>query len=360
LKIMTVLGTRPEIIRLSRVIAKLDPLCDHVLVHTGQNYVPNLSDVFFRELGIRAPNYTLECKSSSQIEEVSKILRECERVMTKEKPERVLILGDTNSALSAFVAKRMGIEVFHMEAGNRCYDDVVPEEINRRVIDHCSDILMPYTQRSKDNLLAEGIPGRRIHVIGNPIGEVLDYNASKIKGSGILRKLSLRSKGYFLVTLHRAENVDNETRLRRLLKGLELLSSKYNMPVFCALHPRTRSQIEKHSITLEGSAIRMIDPLGLFDFIALEQQAKCVLTDSGTVQEECCILGIPSVTLRDVTERPETIDVGSNILAGATPSTVLSCVETVLAMPRDWVPPPEYLNLNVSNTVVKIMVGFRS
>lgn len=357
MKVMTIIGTRPEIIRLSRIIPALDKLCNHVLVHTGQNYEPSLSEIFFRELSIRRPDYILECNSSSQMGRIGKILFECERVIVKESPDRLLLLGDTNSALSAFVAKRMGIPVFHMEAGNRCYDDRVPEEVNRRVIDRCSDVLMPYTERSRDNLLREGIPSYRIHVIGNPIKEVLDYYAPFIKKSGILKTLNLRSSKYFLVTLHRAENVDSEKRLGKFMAALKRLSKEYGIPVVCSLHPRTRSQISKHSARLDSSGVRFIEPPGLFDFVSLERHAKCVLTDSGTVSEECCIFGIPNVTLRDVTERPETIEVGSNMLSGDETESILRCVRTVLGQANDWSPPPEYLVQNVSRTVMKVVLG---
>ncbi|MBI4849805.1 MAG: UDP-N-acetylglucosamine 2-epimerase (non-hydrolyzing) [Nitrospirae bacterium] len=360
MKIMTILGTRPEIIRLSRIIPRLDVLCNHVLVYTGQNYDRTLSDIFFEEMGVRKPDYLLECKGKTLMEQLGKILVECERVIQQEKPSRLLLLGDTNSALSAIVAKRMGIPVYHMEAGNRCYDDRVPEEVNRRIIDHSSDILMPYTERSRANLLREGIAGNRIYVIGNPIKEVLDYYSKKIDSSRVLQKLGLEAGKYFLVTLHRAENVDVESRLSRFIDAFHLLHREYSVPVVCSLHPRTRSQLERHGKVMEGGGVRAIEPLGLFDFIHLEQRALCVLTDSGTVQEETCIFKVPNVTLRDVTERPETVEVGSNMLSGAEPQTVLSCVRTVLMnRPCQWNPPLEYLVPDVSTAVVKIVLGYR-
>ncbi|MDA8235873.1 MAG: UDP-N-acetylglucosamine 2-epimerase (non-hydrolyzing) [Clostridia bacterium] len=357
MKVMTVLGTRPEIIRLSRVIPLLDKLCEHVLVHTGQNYDRTLNDIFFEELELRMPDYILECKSDSLMGQIGSILAECERVMMAEKPDRLLILGDTNSALAAMVAKRMGIPVFHMEAGNRCYDDRVPEEVNRRIVDHCSDILMPYTERSRANLLREGIAGKRIYVTGNPITEVLEYYARKVEGSQILNKLGLEVKNYFLVTLHRAENVDIEERLNKFIKALHLLHDEYKLPVICSLHPRTRTQLEKHGKVLDGGGVRVFEPLGLFDFVSLEKQALCVLSDSGTVQEECCIFKVPNVTLRDVTERPETIEVGSNFIASCEPEIILRAVKAVLHQPCLWEPPHEYLVKNVSNTVARIVLS---
>lgn len=357
MKIMTILGTRPEIIRLSRIIPLLDHLCDHILVHTGQNFDQTLNDIFFSELQLRSPDYLLECQSPTLMGKIGEILRECEKVMLKEKPDRLLILGDTNSALSAMVAKRLQIPVYHMEAGNRCYDDRVPEEINRRIIDHCSDILLPYTERSRANLLREGIEGKRIYVTGNPISEVLAYYADKIQESSALQKLGIKAKEYFLVTLHRSENVDNEKRLEKFITALHGLYKQYRMPLICSLHPRTRSQLESQRKTLAGTGIRAVEPLGLFDFVNLEQNSFCVLSDSGTVQEECCIFKIPNVTLRDVTERPETLEAGSNLISGCEPENILRTVNTVLSQGWDWEPPVEYRNQNVSRKVVKILMG---
>ncbi|MFZ3101154.1 MAG: UDP-N-acetylglucosamine 2-epimerase (non-hydrolyzing) [Desulfitobacteriaceae bacterium] len=357
MKIMTILGTRPEIIRLSRIIPLLDDLCDHILVHTGQNFERTLSDIFFTELKLRSPDYLLNCRASTLMGQIGEILRGCEQVMLKEQPDRLLILGDTNSALAAMVAKRLRIPVYHMEAGNRCYDDRVPEEINRRVIDHCSDILLPYTERSRANLLSEGINGERIYVTGNPIWEVLKHYADRIEQSQILQALRVASKGYFLVTLHRAENVDDEERLTKFINALDRLAAEYGRPLICCLHPRTRSRLEKQSRTFAGTGIQVVEPLGLFDFVFLEQNAFCVLSDSGTVQEECCLYKIPNVTLRDVTERPETLEAGSNLLAGCELEVISQAVRTVLSQGSDWEPPPEYLAPKVSRKVSKIILG---
>ena len=358
MKIMTILGTRPEIIRLSRVIEGLDRLCQHVLIHTGQNYDPNLNDVFFHQLGVRNPDIFLEAKGSFG-EQVAIILSDCEKIMVKEKPDKILILGDTNSALSALVAKRLGIPVYHMEAGNRCYDDRVPEEVNRRVIDHSSDILLPYTENSRQNLIREGIEGKRIFVTGNPIFEVIHYYLPQIKQSTILDQLLISPGKYFLVTLHRAENVDNEIRLRQFAQAFDLLQRKYKLPVIISTHPRTRDKLNSFGINNTNSEIRFMEPFGFFDFITLEQNASCVLTDSGTVQEECTILKIPVVTLRDVTERPETLECGSNILTGADPDHITKCVDFAISSRPSWEPPQEYLYPNVSQTVLKIIFGFR-
>lgn len=358
MKIMTILGTRPEIIRLSRIIPGLDKLCRHILVHTGQNYDRNLNELFFDELDLRQPDHILSCKGETLFSQVGAILSECERVMLTERPDRLLLLGDTNSALSAIVAKRMGIPVYHMEAGNRCYDDRVPEEVNRRIIDHSSDILLPYTERSRQNLLREGIDGRRVYVTGNPINEVIRKYEPRIGRAGILRELDLETGGYFLVTIHRAENVDIRERLESLTRAFSRMADEYGMPFIVSTHPRTRLRMEQFGFTASNPRVRFLPPFGFFDFIALERNARAVLSDSGTVQEECAIFGVPTVTLRDVTERPETLECGSNMLSGAATESVVSCVKTVLGMRKKWQTPREYLAENVSDTVCKIVLGF--
>lgn len=386
MKVLTLLGTRPEIIRLSRVIPLLDARCQHVLVHTGQNFDERLSDVFFAELGLRAPDHVLGIRGSFGAQ-LGCLLPECERLLVQHRPDRFLVLGDTNSALAALVAKRLGIPVYHMEAGNRCFDERVPEELNRRVVDHASDVLLPYTERSRQNLLREGIPPQKIYVTGNPIYEVLTHYAAQIGASDVLWRLGLAAGAYFLVTLHRAENVDQPERFSRLLEALGQLQAAYGVPVIVSTHPRTRQRLgRRHQPPGGGHAspsenplhespaaapphaalaaaalppdVRFCAPFGLFDFVALEQQARCVLTDSGTVQEECAILRVPNVTLRDVTERPETVECGSNLLAGSDPQQVLACVAAALARPRTWNPPPEYLVPDVSHTVAAIVLGY--
>jgi UDP-N-acetylglucosamine 2-epimerase (non-hydrolysing) len=358
MKILTVLGTRPEIIRLSLVIERLDSVCEHVLVHTGQNYDPNLNDIFFQQLGVRAPDAYLDAKGSFG-EQLGIILNKIEALMLRHKPDRFLVLGDTNSALAAIVAKRMAIPVYHMEAGNRCYDDRVPEEVNRRIIDHSSDVLMPYTERSRQNLLAEGIPSQRIYVTGNPIKEVIDHYEPQITASSIFEKLSIRRGEYLLITLHRAENVDEEFRLQGFTSAFDRLQKKYGIPLIVSTHPHTRNRMQAFGVAVDNPGIRFLEPFGFFDFVALERSAHCVLSDSGTVQEECAIFKVPNVTLRDVTERPETIECGSNILSGCAPDSILRCVETVLAAPPAWNPPGEYLAKNVSQVVLKILTGYR-
>lgn len=358
MKVMTVLGTRPEIIRLSLLIKKLDQYGSHVLVHTGQNYAETLNEIFFKDLSLRKPDYFLGVRGDSFGQQIAQILTEGEKVLLKERPDRVVILGDTNSGLIALLAHRLRIPVFHLEAGNRCYDDRVPEELNRRLIDHSSGVLLPYTHRSKENLLREGIDRSRIHVIGNPITEVLQAYGELIGRSDIHSGLQVKPQEYFVATLHRAENVDDQGRLRSLISGLEIIGRKYDLPVICSLHPRTKSKLKTFGLSEGSEFIRFIDPLGFGDFVALEKQARCVVTDSGTVQEECCIFRVPNVTIRDVTERPETIEAGSNILAGAAPERLVQCVEVALRENREWTVPPEYLEQHVSSKVVKIIMGY--
>jgi UDP-N-acetylglucosamine 2-epimerase (non-hydrolysing) len=359
LRVLTILGTRPEIIRLSRVIRCLDQHAEHLLLHTGQNYEDCLNEVFFRDLGIREPDLYLGVRSEGFGEQVGQMLSRIEPVFREHRPDRLLILGDTNSSLTAIVARRLGIPVFHLEAGNRCFDFRVPEEINRRILDHISTVLMPYTERSRENLLREGIPADRVFVTGNPIQEVMDHYSAQIRASAALSDCGVEEKKFFLVTMHRAENVDLPERLRSLVDALALLHQTYGFPVICSLHPRTRSRAGEHGIGLDRPGLQCVEPLGFFDFVRLEKAAFCVLTDSGTVQEETCILGVPNVTIRDVTERPETIECGSNVLAGCDPQTILGLVRLVTQQNRTWVPPPEYLASQVAATVCRIVLGFR-
>ncbi|GFE59658.1 non-hydrolyzing UDP-N-acetylglucosamine 2-epimerase [Geobacter sp. AOG2] len=358
MKILTILGTRPEIIRLSRIVAKLDQLCDHVVVHTGQNYDVNLNDIFFQQLGVRAPDHYLGAKGSFG-EQLGTIVAGMERVFDREKPDRFLVLGDTNSSLGAIAAKRMGIPVYHMEAGNRCYDDRVPEEVNRRIIDHSSDILLPYTERSRQNLLREGIPGERIYVTGNPINEVINHYQPQIAQSRILEDLGVEAGKYFLVTMHRAENVDIRERIESLTTAFARLQKEYGLPFIISTHPRTKARMEQFGMDTANPLLRFMPPFGFFEFITLEKNAFCVLSDSGTVQEECAIFGVPNVTIRDVTERPETLECGSNMLSGAGVESVMTCVKTVLSGACGWEAPKEYLAGQVSEVVTKILLSYR-
>ncbi len=360
MKVMTIFGTRPEIIRLSPILKILDRHSEHITVHTGQNYHESLSDIFIRDLEVRTPDIHLGIKSSGIGDQIGQILSKTDEILEEHKPDKILILGDTNSALSAIIAARRGIPVFHMEAGNRCFDRRVPEEVNRRIIDHSSTILLPYTERSKENLIAEGIERERIYVTGNPIKEVLDNFSQKIEESDSLEKFDVKPSEYFLVTLHRAENVDLPERLKMIFEAFSQLVKKFGKTMLISVHPRTAEKLKKFKIEVASDKIKLLEPLGFFDFVKLEKNAMAVLSDSGTVQEECAIFGVPNVTLRDVTERPETIECGSNILSGAGFGSILLSVELAIAQMPDWTPPIEYLNPNVSRTVSKIILGYTS
>ncbi|MBJ6363811.1 non-hydrolyzing UDP-N-acetylglucosamine 2-epimerase [Paenibacillus sp. GCM10012307] len=359
MNIATILGTRPEIIRLSLIIPKLDRLAQkHILVHTGQNFTASLSDIFFEELGIRHPDYLIESHQSALGGQLSIMFGEVDRILRFEKIDLVLLLGDTNSALSAIIAERMGIPVIHMEAGNRCFDLSVPEEKNRKVIDAISTINMPYTEYSKANLLREGFPSNRIVVTGNPIYEVLEHFKEQIDGSDVLERLGLQEGQYLLVTAHRAENVDHPQHLSGIIEGINLSAEELGLPVICSIHPRTRSKLEQGGVNLKlHPLVQLHEPFGFFDFVKLEKHARCAITDSGTVQEECCILQVPTVTIRHTTERPETVDCGSNIVSGLLPERIISAVRAMISFPADWNPPSGYLAQNVSNKVVKFLLG---
>ena len=358
MKIMTIFGTRPEIIRLSLVMRVLDQHCEQVTVHTGQNYDESLSDIFISDLEVRTPDIHLGITSKRFGEQIGQILAKTDEILEEHRPDRVLILGDTNSALSAIAAARQQIPVFHMEAGNRCFDDRVPEEINRRLIDHSSSVLLPYTERSKENLVREGIERDRIYVTGNPIKEILDSFMDNIEASEIMKGLSVKPFEYFLVTLHRAENVDDPERINSIFMGLTEVAEKFGKFVLVSVHPRTAEKLDQFGIRPDASKVRLLNALGFFDFVKLEKNSLAVLTDSGTVQEECSIFGIPNITLRDVTERPETIECGSNILSGAKPDAIVRAVAIAIAQPSNWTPPREYLSTNTSQVVSKIILGY--
>jgi UDP-N-acetylglucosamine 2-epimerase (non-hydrolysing) len=357
MKILTIFGTRPEIIRLSLIIELLDRHAEQILVHTGQNYSPSLSDLFLRELRVRKIDHHLGVKASSFGEQTGQILAKADALFLSERPDRVLVLGDTNSGLAAIVAARRNIPVYHLEAGNRCYDSRVPEEVNRRIIDHSSTVLMPYTQRSAENLVREGISRERVFVVGNPIFEVLEKIEPKVRNSTVLRRLGLKRSKYFLATMHRAENVDDPVRLARHISALETLATSFKQPVVLSVHPRTAEKISQSGININRRHLRLEEPFGLFDFVCLEKDARGVVTDSGTVQEETCIFNLPNVTIRDVTERPETTECGSNFLASDSSEKLVLGMRLALENPGDWICPPEYKKRNVAATVVRILLG---
>lgn len=358
MKVMTILGTRPEIIRLSLVIPKLDASSKrHVLVHTGQNYDRSLSELFFEQMRIRKPDHLIHLSSHSFGQQIGQIFSEVEKRIELEKPDRILVLGDTNSALCAVLGERMGIPVYHMESGNRCYDNTVPEEINRKMIDAVSSFNMPYTELSRENLIREGIPARRIWVSGNPIYEVIEHYKEDIYTSDILGQLNLMPQQYILVTTHRAENVDNQHRLRNIFQGLNQVADRLQIPIICSIHPRTRDRLKRYGISGHHDLITFSQPFGFFDFIKLQSNARCVITDSGTVQEESCILGVPSVTIRQSTERPETVVCGSNVVAGLDAHRIADCVDLMIQNQHTWVCPEGYRDPNVSAKVVNYVLG---
>jgi UDP-N-acetylglucosamine 2-epimerase (non-hydrolysing) len=357
-KVLTVLGTRPEIIRLSIIIKKLDLLAEsHVLVHTGQNYTSNLSDVFFDEMHIRKPDYILSQSQQTLGEQLATMYKELEVILKKEVPDKVLVLGDTNSALSALLAERMHIPVVHMEAGNRCFDLEVPEEKNRRVIDAISSLNLPYTPGSRENLLREGLPANRIVVSGNPIFEVLKQYAASIQQSRILKELKLKKQSYLLTTIHRAENVDHPDKLRTIINGLSAAAEKLNKRMICSIHPRTQSKISQLNDVTVSPLVEFHQPFGFFDFVTLEKHALLALTDSGTVQEECCLFHVPTVTVRKTTERPETVACGSNIVSGIDAAAIERSAIIMAAAAKDWEFPTGYADPNVSDKVTKIILG---
>jgi UDP-N-acetylglucosamine 2-epimerase (non-hydrolysing) len=357
MKVLTILGTRPEIIRLSRIIPKLDKYCDHIIVHTGQNYDYELDKIFFHTLKVRKPDYYLNARGTFA-KQIAIIFEKLEEILIKEKPDRFLVLGDTNSSLGGVVAKRLMIPVFHMEAGNRCYDENVPEEVNRRIIDHSSSILLPYTNRSCENLLSEGISRNRIYVIGNPIYEVIKSNLKKINLSKILSKLKLKNSSYFLLTLHRQENVDNPQQLLKFINLLKIIIKKYsNKNIIWPIHPRTKKLLVDLKISLD-ERIFLTKPLNFFDFIKLEENSFCVLTDSGTVQEECSILKVPCIILRNSTERQETLESGAVLINYDNEFTIFKNIQlSAECRKTDDSIPCEYLIKNVSDRVVNIILS---
>ena len=355
LKVMTVVGTRPEIIRLSATIKLLDQHTDHVLVHTGQNYDYELNEVFFKDLGLRAPDHFLHADTSSLGAALGSILAKTEQVILQEQPDAFLVLGDTNSCISALIAKRMKVPVFHMEAGNRSFDENVPEETNRRLVDHVSDYNLVYTEHGRRNLLAEGIHPSRILLTGSPMREVLDQNAEQINASDVLERQGLMSGEYFLVSLHREENVDNPERLSQAIESLQAVRREYGLPVLVSTHPRTRNRLEAMPES-DKEGIIFHPPFGFHDYIKLQQEAKLVLSDSGTISEESSILGFPAVTMRDFIERPEALDAGAIITAGISPESVLDCICISLSKTHRDIP-EDYLIKNTALRVVSFIRG---
>lgn len=361
---MTIVGTRPEIIRLSRVMARLDTLCEHRIVHTGQNYDHGLNEVFFEDLGVRRPDYFLGAGGGSLGETLGRILIESERVIAAEQPDAVLILGDTNSALSAIMARRMKVPIYHMEAGNRSFDRNVPEETNRKMVDHIADFNLVYTEHARRHLLSEGIAHRRIYLTGSPMREVLDYYRSQIEASDILQRLGLQPRSYFVVSLHREENVDVKERLSGLVETLAALAARHDMPVIVSTHPRTRKRLEVLGGAESDSRIRFMEPFGFHDYNQLQKNAFCAISDSGTIAEEAAILGFPAITPRDAIERPEALDAGCILMTGLDRDTILNGVDVVTglfaereARGQGHPVPDDYSITNTSERVVSLILG---
>jgi len=359
-KVITILGTRPEIIRLSCTMALLDQHLDHVIVHTGQNWDYELNEVFFKDLKVRKPDHFMNVDTSSIGHVYGGILVAAEEILLREKPDAVLILGDTNSSIAGIIAKRLKIPVFHMEAGNRCFDFNVPEEINRRIIDHISDFNLCYTEHARRHLLSEGLPHRRIYITGSPMREVLETNMERINASSALSDLALQPGKYFLASIHREENVDRRESLTALLDAFEALVEKYDLPVIVSTHPRTRKRLEKLGRAATADKVRFMKPFGFLDYVNLQMHAACVLSDSGTICEESSILDFPAVTVRTALERPEAMDTGSIILTGLDRATIVHAVEVQMAADirsKGMCVPSDYDVTNTAHRVLKIILG---
>ncbi|EEQ3646443.1 UDP-N-acetylglucosamine 2-epimerase (non-hydrolyzing) [Escherichia coli] len=361
LKVMTIVGTRPEIIRLSRIIAKLDAYCEHTLVHTGQNYDYELNQIFFDDLGIRTPDVFLECAGSSAAETMAQVISKSEDVFVKFQPDALLILGDTNSALAAITAKRNKIPIFHMEAGNRCFDLRVPEEINRKIVDHIADVNMPYSDIAREYLIREGLRPDLIIKTGSPMDEVLTYYHDKIRASVIVQHLSLTANEYFLVSVHREENVDSDKNIHSYVQVLNELAEKYKYPIIVSTHPRTRKKIEALNLQFHP-LVNLLKPLGFSDYVRLQMDAKVVLSDSGTITEESSILNFPALNIREAQERPEGFEEGVAMFTGMSIDRILQAINILESQPRGTTrlisKVSDYIAPNVSDKVLRIILSY--
>nr|WP_315406451.1 UDP-N-acetylglucosamine 2-epimerase (non-hydrolyzing) [uncultured Pseudomonas sp.] len=362
LKVMTLVGTRPELIKMSRVIAELDKQVNHVLVHSGQNYDYELNQVFFDDLGIRKPDHFLAAAGQTAAQTIAEVISKSDAVFELEKPDAVLLYGDTNTCLAVIAAKRRKIPIFHMEAGNRCFDQRVPEELNRKVLDHLSDINMVLTEHARRYLIAEGIRPETIIKTGSHMAEVLDYYLPKINQSDVVKRMSLEESKFFIVSAHREENVDSPENLKDLIDTLMVLAEHYHYPVIVSTHPRTRKRLETLGISLDHPLIQFMKPFGLLDYIKLQMSAFCVLSDSGTITEEASLLNLPAVTLRTAHERPEGMDQGTLIMSGLKATRVLEAVKVVVSQhdrSQQRVPVvPDYLGGPVSVQVVRVVLSY--
>jgi UDP-N-acetylglucosamine 2-epimerase (non-hydrolysing) len=362
LKVMTIVGTRPELIKLSRVIAELDARLPHVLVHTGQNFDYELNKIFFDQLEIRKPDHFLEVAAGTPAQAIANIIAKSDEVLEKERPDALLLLGDTNSCLSAIAAKRRKIPIFHMEAGNRCFDERTPEEINRKIVDHVSDINLPYSEHARRYLLAEGLKAETVIKTGSPMREVLQHYMPKIERSGVLKEIAVTPDGYFLVSAHREENVDMKENLLALLDSIKAIGETHRLPVIVSTHPRTRKRLEELGQVDTGPYVRFLKPLGFLDYVKLQMHARCVVSDSGTITEESSIAGFPAITIRNTHERPEGMDEGTLVMSGLRSEHVLKSIEVVLAQhgegARAFRAVPDYDPDNVSKKVVRIILSY--
>ena len=360
-KVMTVVGTRPELIKLCRVINELDMHTKHILVHTGQNYDYELNEIFFKQLDIRKPDYFLNVPGDSVAQTIGNIIAWTDEVIEKEKPDAILILGDTNSSLCAITAKRRKIPIFHMEAGNRCFDARVPEEINRKIVDHLSDINLPYTEHARRYLISEGLRPETVIKTGSPMKEILEYYQTQIQSSNIIKQLRLKPKGYFVVSMHREENVDNKVNFTNLFASLNKIAKRYDKKIIITTHPRTRKKLEKNSKDFDPR-IQFLKPLGFFDYVKLQMNATCVISDSGTITEESSILNFPAVTIRQVHERPEGMDEGTLIMCGLKADLVIKSIDIVTAQcgtnQRPFKLVEDYNTDNVSKKVLRIILSY--
>lgn len=358
LKVMTIVGTRPELIRLSEFIKKADQFFQHVFVHTGQNYDCRLNDIFYEDLGIRKPDYYLDAAGTQVGESIGNIIAKSYALMQELKPEALLILGDTNSALSAIAAKRLKIPIFHMEAGNRCFDENLPEETNRRIVDHISDINLPYTEHARRYLLSEGGRKEHIFVTGSPMREIISANRHKIENSSVLKDLELAPKAYILLSAHREENIDHEEHFAQLMSAINQLAQAYQLPVIYSVHPRSAKFIARRAFQFHP-LVREMPPFSFTDYSCLMRHAFCVVSDSGTLPEEAAIGGFPAVSIRTSTERPEAFDKGAVILGGITAASVLQAVDMAVKFPRSAMSAvPDYAETEVSSIVVRLIQSY--
>ncbi len=358
--VMTLVGTRPEIIRLSQVIKELDRVANHILVHSGQNYDYELNEIFFKDLGLRKPDYFLAVAGKSSAETVGNVIAKVDTILQKENPDAFLILGDTNSCMGAYAAKRRKIPIFHMEAGNRCFDMRVPEELNRKLLDHMSDLNLVYSDVTRMNLLQEGLPMDRIIKSGSPMYEVLCRHESDIENSDILERLSLKSKDFFVLSAHREENIGIQANFDRLVQTVNVIAKKYKQNIVFSVHPRTRKRLKQEKVSLPKNVLLM-KPLGFFDYLKLQKNALCVISDSGTISEESSMLNFPSINIRETHERLEAMDEGSVIMSGLNPERVLQALTLALSQKnevREFDIPVDYRHGNVSKKVVRVIVSY--